>query len=78
MTVNGKQIASTTYFGRTKTCTFGDITSVKQGVGHTKIGTIYSMTAYHEKKKLFSVADNCLGYKEFVQRLKDEGVKIDW
>jgi len=76
--IKGEQISSTTYFGRTKTCTFGDITRVKQGVGNTKIGTIYSMTAYHEKKKLFAFTDHCPGYKEFVQRLKDEGVNIEW
>ena len=76
--IKGNQISSTTYFGRTKTCTFGDITRVKQGVGNTKVGTIYSMTAYHEKKKLFVFTDHCPGYKELVQRLKDEGVNIEW
>jgi len=76
--IKGNKISSTTYFGRTKTCTFGDITRAKQGVGHTKIGTIFSMTAYHEKKKLFVLTDHCQGYKEFVQRLKDENVLIEW
>ena len=43
-----------------------------------KIGTIYNMTAYHEKKKLFYFASNCPGYEVLVQRFKDEGVHIDW
>jgi len=76
--IKGEQISSTTYFGKTKTCTFDDITRAKQGVGHTKVGTIYSMTAYNEKKKLFVLTDHCSGYKEFIQRLKDEGVNIEW
>jgi len=71
--IKGEKITSTTYFGKTKSCTFGDITRVKQGVGHTKMGTIYSMTAYNEKKKLFAVASNCPGYDVLVQRFKDEG-----
>jgi len=76
--IKGEQISSTTYFGKTKTCTFGDITRAKQGVGHTKVGTIYSMTAYNEKKKLFVLTDHCSGYKEFIQRLKDEKINIEW
>jgi hypothetical protein len=76
--IKDKQISSTTYFGKTKTCTFSDITRVKQGVGNTKIGTIYNMTAYNEKKKLFAVASNCPGYDVLVQRFKDEGIHIDW
>jgi len=76
--IKGNQISSTTYFGRTKTCTFSDITRVKQHVGSGKVGKIFSLTAYHEKKRLFALTDHCPGYKEFVQRLKDEGVKIDW
>jgi len=76
--IKGKEINSTTYFGRTKTCTFRDITRVKQGVSHTRIGTTYNMTAYNEKKKLFAVASNCPGYDVLVQQFKDEGINIEW
>lgn len=65
-------------FKMTKSCAFGDITSVKQGGNITKIGTIYNMTAYHEKEKLFYFASNCPGYDVLVQRFKDEGVNIEW
>jgi len=76
--IKDNQISSTTYFGKTKTCTFSDITRAKQSVGYTKIGTINSMTAYNEKKKLFTVASNCPDYDVLVQRFKDEGIHIDW
>jgi len=57
---------------------FDDITRVKQGVNQTRIGTILNITAYHEKEKLFSLQEKSQGYKEFIQRLKDEGVNIEW
>jgi hypothetical protein len=76
--IKDKQIKVTTYFGRTKTCTFGDITKVKLWIGHTKVGTTNNMTAYNEKKKLFTVIDHCSGYEVLKQRLKDEGANIEW
>jgi len=76
--IKGKQITSTSYFGRKKTFTFSDITRVKHGVRSTKIGIINAIDAYHEKKKLFYAADNCPGYQVLIQRLKDEGVNIEW
>jgi len=78
LTVKGDKMTFTSYFGRKKSFTFGDITRAKQGVNKTKMGTIMTMTAYHEKEKLFYVMDNCPGYKVLIQRLKDAGVKIEW
>jgi len=78
LVIKDNQIRFTSYFKRTKSCAFGDITRVKQGVNNTKIGTIFTMTAYHEKEKLFYFASNCPGYDVLVQRFKDEGVHIDW
>jgi len=75
--IKGKQISSTTYFGKTKTCTFSDITKVKLWVGYTRVGTTNNMTAYNEKKKLFTITDHCPGYEVLKQRLKDEGVNIE-
>jgi len=78
LVIKDNQISFTSYFGRTKSCVFGDITRVKQRVRNTKIGTIYNMTAYHEKKKLFFVASNSPGYDVLAQRFKDEGLNIEW
>jgi len=78
LVIKGNEISFTSYFKRKKTFTFGDITRVKHGIRYTKIGTLNAIDAYHEKKKLLYVSDNCPGYTEFVQRLKDEGVKIEW
>jgi len=78
LVIKDKQISFTSYFGRTKSCSFGDITRLKQDVRATRIGTLNVINAYHEKKKLFYVASNCPGYDVLVQRLKDEGVKIDF
>jgi len=78
ITVKDNQISFTSYFLRKKTFTFGDITRVKHGIRYTKVGTLNAIDAYHEKKKLLYVSDNCPGYQELVQRLKDEGVKIEW
>jgi hypothetical protein len=74
--IKDKQIKYTTYFGRTKSCTFDYITKVTQGIRHTKTGTLNMLTVYHDKKILFAVSHHCSGYNEFFQRLKDEGVKI--
>jgi len=76
--IKDKQITYTSYFKKTKSFTFDDITRVKHGVGHTRIGTIHSITAYHEKKKLFSLGDICPGYRALVTRLESEGVNIEW
>jgi hypothetical protein len=76
--VKDNQIKFTSYFGKTKSFTFGDITRVKHGVRYTKTETLNALDGYKDKKKLFYVTDNCPGYQEFVQRLKDEGVKIEW
>jgi len=78
LVIKDNQIRFTSYFGRTKSCTFDYITRVKQGVNQTRIGTILNITAYHEKEKLFSLQEKSQGYKEFIQRLKDEGVNIEW
>jgi len=75
--IKGKQISSTTYFGRTKSYTFDYITKATQGIRHTKTGTLNMITVYHDKKILFAVSDHCPGYKEFYQRLKDEGGKLN-
>ena len=61
--IKDKQITYTSYFRKTKSFTFGDITRVKHGVGYTRIGTVHSITAFHEKKKLFSLGDICSGYR---------------
>jgi len=71
--IKDKQIKYTTYFGRTKTCTFDYITKVTQGIRHTKTGTLNIITVYHDKKMLFVVSHHCSGYNEFFQRLKDSG-----
>ena len=78
LVVKGKQIKFTAYFGRTKSFTFADITRVKHGIRYTKTERLNALDGYKDKKKLFYVAENCPGYNEFVQRLKDEGVNIEW
>jgi len=78
LVVKDKQIKFTTYFGRTKSFTFADITRVKHGIRYTKTERLNALDGYRDKKKLFYVTDNCPGYNEFVQRLKDEGVNIEW
>ena len=76
--IKDKQIKYTTYFGRTKSCTFDYITKVTQGIRHTRTGTLNMLTVYHDKKMLFVVSHHCSGYNEFFQRLKDEKVNIEW
>jgi len=76
--IKDKQITYTSYFKKTKLFTFNDITRVKHGVGHTRIGTIHSITTFHEKKKLFSLGDICPGYRALITRLESEGVNIEW
>jgi len=78
LAVKDKQISFTSYFRRTKTFTFSDITRVKHGVRYTKVETLNALDGYKDKKKIFYVTDNCHGYNEFLQRLKDEGVNIEW
>jgi len=78
LTIKGNQVTFTSYFGKKKTFTFSDITRVKHGVRSTRVGILNAIDVYHEKKKLCYVADNCPGYQEFVQRLKDEKVPIEW
>jgi len=76
--IKDRKITYTSYFKMTKSCTFGDITRAKQGVSSSRTGTFNTMTAYHDKKKLFTVVSNCPGYNVLVQRFKDEGIHIDW
>jgi len=76
--IKDRQITYTSYFKKTKTFTFNDITRVKHRVGHTRIGTIHSIAAFHEKKKLFSLGDICPGYRALIARLESEGVNIEW
>jgi len=76
--IKGKQITYTSYFKKTKSFAFNDITRVKHGVGYTRIGTVHSITAFNEKKKLFSLGDICPGYRALVTRLESEGVNIEW
>ena len=78
LVVKDKQIKFTAYFGRTKSFTFSDITRVKHGIKYTKVERLNALDGYRDKKKLFYVTDNCHGYNELVQRLKDEGVNIEW
>ncbi len=75
--IKDKQIKYTTYFGRTKSCTFDYFTKVTQGIRHTRTGTLNMLTVYHDKKLLFAVSHHCSGYNEFFQCLKDEGVNIE-
>jgi len=78
LVIKDNQISFTSYFKRKKTFTFADITRVKHGVRSTRVGILNAIDGYHEKKKLFYAADNCPGYQVFIQRLKDEGVHIEW
>jgi hypothetical protein len=73
--VKGNQITSTTYFGKKKTYTFDYITLVKRGiVTHAKGGSIDTIIAYHDKKKLFRVTAICPGFNVLGARLMSENV----
>ena len=76
--IKDKQITSTTYFGKTKSFTFDYITRVKHWYRSTKLGTLHSIQAFHEKKKLLSLSEICPGYKALISRLESEGVNIEW
>jgi hypothetical protein len=76
--IKDRQITYTSYFKKAKSFTFDDITRVKHRVGHTRIGTIHSIAAFQEKKKLFSLGDICPGYRALITRLEGEGVNIEW
>jgi len=76
--IKDKQITSTSYFGKTKSFTFDYITNVKHRVSYTRIGTIGSIAAFHEKKKLLSLGDICPGYRALISRLESENVPIEW
>jgi len=81
--IKDNQITFTPYFARKKIFAFNYITTVKYGIkvvalkggGMAQRDTI---NAYHEKKKLFSLDDTYPGFHAMVQRLKDEGVRIEW
>jgi hypothetical protein len=69
--IKDKQITFTPFFGKTKTFNFDYITEVRRGTNITNMGNIDYVVAYHEKEKLFTVAEICPGYQILVSRLKE-------
>jgi hypothetical protein len=63
---------------KTKSFTFDYITRVKHWYRPTKMGSLHSIEAFHEKKKLFSLSEICPGYRALISRLESEGVNIEW
>jgi hypothetical protein len=72
ISIKGKQITATGYFRRKKSFSFDYITKAEYGSGRTKFGIIDTITAYHEKEKLFTASSNCPGYQVLAQRLNNE------
>lgn len=71
--VKGHTISITPFFGKTKHCTFGDITSVKEQPFGNGIVTYYVYT----DKKLFSIVELVPGFGLFMQRIADAGIPIE-
>jgi len=76
ITVKGGQITHTSSFGRTKSYTFDYITMVERGWFNTRGGSVESIRAYHDGKKLFEVTAACSGFNLLASRLEREGVYI--
>jgi len=74
--IKGNQITSRPYFGKEKTFTFDYITKVNRGVYDVNGVDIDCMNAYHDKKPLFSITNECAGFHVLASRLESEGVPI--
>jgi len=74
--VNGNQITSTSFFGKTKTFTFNYITAIKKEDRLIRARTVEYISAYHEKEKLFTVSAVCAGYSVLVTCLNEKGVNF--
>jgi len=77
--VTGKQITVTPFFGRKKTFTFDDITSVKHEYKTNQYAVkIEFITVYRGGEKMFTASELCQDMYKFIIRLVAEKIDIEY